>query len=88
MQILKNTYIEKFFERLLLTVRKYTVNNILQVLYEQPATDIHNTSMKIESSFQIPEKNIWNEVVDVGSLQGHFELDNQRERSYEFTVVR
>ena len=56
------------FKRMLLTVRKYLVNDILQLLYKQPSTDIHNASMKIENSCQILEKSIRNKVVGVGSF--------------------
>ena len=41
-----------------LTVTKYAVNNILQLLYERPSTGILNASMKIKNSCQIPEKSI------------------------------
>ena len=53
---------------MLLTVRKCVVNDILQLLYKQPSTGIHNASMKIENSFQSLGKSIWNEAVGVGSL--------------------
>ena len=53
---------------MLLTVRKCVVNDILQLLYKQPSTGIHNASMKIENSFQILGKSIWNDAVGVGSL--------------------
>ena len=61
--ILKN-----IFKRLLLTVRNYAVNDTLQLLSEKPAAGIHNASMKIESSCQIPEKSIRNEVIGGGSF--------------------
>ena len=53
---------------MLLTVRKYAVNDILQLLKKQPSTGIHNASMKIENSFQILGKSIWNKTVGIGSL--------------------
>ena len=59
---------KNIFERLLVTVRKYVVNNSLQLLYEQPSTGIHNPFLKIENSSQIPEKSIQNEVLGAGSF--------------------
>ena len=44
------TRILKNIERMFLAVRKYAVNDILQLLYEKPSTGIHNASMKIENS--------------------------------------
>ena len=49
-----------------LAVRKYAVNDILQLLYEKPSTGIHNASMKIENSCQVLEKIIRNEAVGIG----------------------
>ena len=67
-KFLRTPILRTIFERMLLTVRKYAVNDILQLLYEQPSTSIHNISMKIENSCQILEKGIRNEVVDIGSF--------------------
>ena len=67
-KFLRTPILKNICERLLLTVRKYAVNDILQFLYEQPSTVIHNASMKIENSCQISEKSIRNEVVCVGSF--------------------
>ena len=66
--ILERILKQEVLEWLLLTVRKYEVNDSLQLLYEQPSTGIHNASMKIENSCQISEKSIWNEVVGVRSF--------------------
>ena len=44
------------------------INSVLQLLNEQPATGIHNASMKIENSCHILEKSIQNEVVGAGSF--------------------
>ena len=41
-----------------LTVTKYAINNILQLLYERPSTGILNAPIKIGNSCQIPEKSI------------------------------
>ena len=54
---------------LLLTVRKYALKYILQLLYEQPSTGIYNASRKIENSCQISEKSLQNEVVCAGSFK-------------------
>ena len=51
----RTSIFKNIFERLLPTVRKYAVNDILQLLYEQPAIGIHNASMSIENSCQFPE---------------------------------
>ena len=67
-KFLRTPILKNICERLLLTVRKYAVNDILQFLYEQPSTGIHNASMKIENSCQISEISIRNEVVGVGSF--------------------
>ena len=53
-------------------------------LYKQPATGIHNASIRIENSCQIREESTRNVVLDVD----HFILEIGRERSFEFTVVR
>ena len=62
------TRILKNIERMFLAVRKYAVNDILQLLYEKPSTGIHNASMKIENSCQVLEKIIRNEAVGIGSF--------------------
>ena len=62
------TRILKNIERMFLAVRKYAVNDILQLLYEKPSTGIHNASMKIENSSQALEKIIRNEAVGIGSF--------------------
>ena len=67
-KFLRTPILRTIFKRMLLIVRKYAVNDILQLLYEQPSTSIHNTSMKIENSCQILEKGIRNKVVDIGSF--------------------
>ena len=67
-KFLRTPILKNIFERLLLTVKKYAVNDILQLLYEQPSAGIHNASMKIGNSCQIPEKSIRKEVVGVGSF--------------------
>ena len=67
-KFLKTLILKTIFERMLLTVRKYELNDVLQLLYKQPSTGIHNTSMKIENSCQILEKSIKNKVVGVGSF--------------------
>ena len=54
---------------MLLTVRKYAINDILQLLYDQPSTGIHKASTKFENSSQILEKSIRNEVVGVGLFE-------------------
>ena len=51
-KILKNTYIEKHLRTVSSDCQKM-INNILQLLNEQPATGIHNASMKIENSCHI-----------------------------------
>ena len=53
---------------MLLTARKYAINDILQLLHEQPSTGIHNASMKTKISCQILEKSMRNEVVGIGSF--------------------
>ena len=65
-KFLRTPILKNICERLFLTVRKYAVNDILQFPYEKPSTVIHNASMKIENSCQIPEKSIQNEAVGVG----------------------
>ena len=67
-EFLRTPILKNIFEWLLLTVRKYAVNDILQLLYEQPSTGIHDVSVKIENSCQIPEKSIRNEVAGVGQF--------------------
>ena len=67
-KFLRTPILKNILERMLLTVRKYAVNCILQLLYEQPSTGIHNASMKIENCCQILAKNIRKEVVSVGSF--------------------
>ena len=67
-KFLRTPILKNIFEQMLLTVRKYAVNDILQLLCMQPSTGIHNTSMKIESNCQILEKSIKNEVVGVRSF--------------------
>ena len=68
-KFLRTLILKNIFEKMLLTVRKYAINDILQLLYDQPSTCIHNASRKIESSSQILEKSIRNEVVGVGLFE-------------------
>ena len=68
-KFLRTIILKNIFERMLLTVRKYAINDILQLLYDQPSTDIHKASTKFENSSQILEKSIRNEVVGVGLFE-------------------
>ena len=67
-KFLRTPILKNIFERKLLTVRKYAVNDILQLLYEQSSTGIHNAFMNIENCCQILEKSIRNKVLGVGSF--------------------
>ena len=68
-KFLRTLILKNIFEKMLVTVRKYAINDIVQLLYDQLSTGIHNASTKIENSSQILEKSIRNEVVGVGLFE-------------------
>ena len=67
-KFIKTPILKNIFERMFLALRKYVVNDILQLPYEKPSTGIHNASMKIKNSCQVLEKIIRNEAVGIGSF--------------------
>ena len=85
-KLLRAPILKNIFERLLLNVRKYAVNNILQLLLEQPSTGIDNASMKIENICQIPEKSIQNEVL-VWIIEYLNHLDHQSLPVFNLNIV-